>query len=362
MSSSFWIKSQAGFKVLADSSLEAPLSNQRGYFTPNDRFFVCNENPTPVVDASRYTLVVEGDAVNNRLELSYEELRAMEQKTVLAYLECAGNQRMLFETVLGKRLNKRPHMTETLWGLGGVGMAEWRGVPLKDVLERAGVKPQAVHVCPVGLDGNSEDDGVRCPMPVAKALQPETLLALEMNGQPLPPDHGFPVRVLVPGWVGTYSIKWVGRIIVSSRFLWVHRNTELYVLTGDDWPAESYLPAKGASISEQTIKSSLALDWPAQLTSGRQTIFGYARSPDSEIRSVQWSADGGASWMSADLLLPNIRYGWVNFSLTWDAQPGSHVLMTRATDRAGRTQPLSIPFNHGGYLFNMVHPHPVIVT
>lgn len=260
MKPTFWAKDPSGFRVLADCSLELPFSAQIDYLTPNERFFVCNERPTPIVNPETYRLRIEGDAVSRPLALSYAELKSMPQRSVLAYIECAGNQRLLFEKELGQKLDKRPHMTEILWDLGGVGMAEWRGVPLRDVLELAGIRHEAVHVCPIGLDRGGEDnEGIKCPMPVCKALDPDTLLALEMNGEPLPPDHGFPVRVLAPGWVGTYSIKWVDRIVVSSRFQWVFRNTEQYVLMGDDWPEERYSPARGAPITRQTIKSSLAL-------------------------------------------------------------------------------------------------------
>jgi sulfane dehydrogenase subunit SoxC len=359
---SFWHKDPSRFTVLADCSLERPCLNRGEYLTDNRDFFVCNAGPTPRIDSFHYRLTVEGDAVGRRLELTYEDLKRMEQKTVPAFIECAGNHRRLFEDVLHHKLDKRPHMTEIKWGLGGVGMAEWRGVPLRAVLERARVTPQAVHVCPVGLDVEAEDGGVRCPMPVAKALDPSTLLALEMNGEPLPPDHGSPVRVLVPGWVGTYSIKWVGRIVVSARHLWVPRNTEQYVLMGDHWPAEDYAPARGAPITKQSIKSSLALSWPARLAAGSQVVFGCARSPDAEIATVDWSSDGGRTWARAELLPPNLRYAWVLFRFVWHAAPGEHTLMTRATDTVGRIQPTRVPFNWGGYLFNMVHPHPVIVS
>lgn len=358
----FWTKDHSNFKVRGGSSLEPPFHEQQTFLTPNDQFFVCNAGPTPQIDISTYRLIIEGDAVSRRLELSYNDLRSMEQRIVPAFLECAGNQRILFQTVLGETLNKRPHLTETLWGFGAVGMAEWKGVPLCRLLELAGIRPQAVHVCPEGADFELDGERVRCPMPVLKALDPNTLIALEMNGEPLAPDHGFPARVLVPGWIGTHSIKWVQRIVVSSRFLWVYRNTQLYVLMGNNWPEENYAPAKGAPISEQSIKSSLTLEYPAKLSQGEQTIFGFARSPDSKIRAVEWSHDGGNSWEIAEIVSPNVTYGWVRFAFCWNPVPGDYSLMTRAYDEAGRVQPIRGEFNSGGYLFNVVHPHPVRVS
>lgn len=360
MPESKFAKDVSGFVELA-GSLEAPLYEQTGFLTPNERFFVCNAGDTPRVDLGSWRLTVNGDGVRGPLELSHDDLSRMTQCTVPALLECAGNHRMLFNLVLGQKLDKRPDMTEVLWTLGGVGMAEWRGVPLRDVLELAGIRRNAVHVCPVGLDRDSPEGAVQCPMPVAKAVDPNTLIALQMNGVPLPPDHGYPARVVVPGWLGTYSIKWVGRIIVSTDHIWVKRNTEMYVLMGPDWPPERYRPARGAPIFQQTIKSSLALPWPAHLATGRHRVRGYARSPDSRISVVQWSADRGATWQTATLQPPNLRYAWVQFSFEWEASPGLHAVMTRAIDESGRTQPLSIPFNDGGYVFNMVHPHPVFV-
>jgi len=355
-----WVKERADMIAHDAGGLETPYHTQDSYYTSNDRFFVCSLR-TPRIDVAGYRLIVHGDAVGKSLALSYEDLLSMPQHVLPAYIECAGNHRSMFETVLGKRLDKRPQLIELRWGLGAVGMAEWKGVRMRDVLELAQITPQALHVCPVGLDTDVEEGGASIPLPVDKAMDPDTLLALSMNGDPLPPDHGFPVRVITPGWVGTFSIKWLGSIRVTSEKQWVQRNTKSYVLMGPDWPAENYAPADGAPITRQTIKSSLALQWPARLRRGNQNIHGFARSPDSVISRVEWSADGGETWRDAKLTGPNLRYAWVRFELQWDAPVGEQVLMTRASDTAGNTQPRSVPFNDGGYLFNMVHPHPVVV-
>ena len=125
-------------------------------------------------------------------------------------------------------------------------------------------------------------------------------------------------------------------------------------MMGSEWPAEDYAPADGAPVTQQTLKSSLALAWPARLSRGLQTIHGFARSPDAEITRVEWSANRGESWCNAKLVEPIQRYAWVRFELEWDAPRGKQTLMTRATDAAGRTQPKTVPFNTGGYLFNMI--------
>ncbi len=344
------------------AGVEYALHKQTGFLTPNDRFFVCSAGDTVALDAASWRLTIEGDGVARPLSLGYDQLQAMEQTTVPALLECAGNHRRLFQDVLGERLDKRPDITEVLWGLGAVGMAEWRGVRLRDLLTRAGVDAAAIHVCPIGHDkGIAAEQRMQCPMPLAKAMDPDTLIALAMNGEPLPPDHGFPARVIVPGWVGTYSVKWLDRIEVSMTHRWVPRNTEYYVLRGEHWPEKDYAPARGAPITAHPIKSSLALPWPATLRAARQVISGYARSPDACIRRVEWSDDDGRTWREADIVSPNLRYAWVRFCFEWTAAPGDHTLMTRAFDDKGRSQPERVPFNIGGYAFNMIHPHPVEV-
>jgi len=250
----------------------------------------------------------------------------------------------------------------THWQLGGVGMAAWTGVSLREVLTLAGIKPEAVAVNIKGLDEDAPEGGVSRPLPPAKALDSDTILAYAMNGEPLPPDHGFPLRAIVPGWVGTNSIKWVGSITVSSRPIWVERNTTMYVLKGEAWRDAVNERVQGGEITAQNIKSSLALPWKAHLSAGQQLVRGLARSPHAKIARVQWRTDDKNEWQTARLLPPILKYAWVRFEFEWEASPGSHVLMTRATDEAGHTQPLTQPFNEEGYLFNRVYSHPVQVS
>ena len=214
---------------------------------------------------------------------------------------------------MGESLDKRPQVTELMWGLGAVGMVQWRGVQLHHVLEAAGLAHDAFHVCPKGSETDSREREVKIPMPVSKAMDADTILALAMNGQPLPPDHGYPVRVIVPGWIGAYSVKWVREIEVSSQPMRVTRNTEFYVLKGGDGLAE------GVPISEFNPKSSLALPWPAALPAGIHRLHGYARSPGVPIDSVHWSEDQGRRWHLASLTGPNERYGWARFEFQWSA-------------------------------------------
>ncbi len=346
-----WVKDSAGF-ILHPTNLETPLSRLEGLLTPNELFFVRNHATTPIIDASSYRLRIEGDGVPEPLELSLAELRRMPSRSVVAYLECAGNWRSFFARVLGETASGGP------WGTGGVGCATWTGVPLGDVMERAGVNADAVDVLLVGAD----DVEFSRPMPVKKAQDPDTILAYQMNGVDLPPDHGFPLRAVVPGWVASSSIKWLGRIEVSTETLWVRTNTSSYVLIGDEWPSADYAPAEGGPVTTQTIKSALALDWPARMTAGAQTLRGFAYSPDADISTVEWQLDDEDAWRVARLVSPPIEYAWRRFEFDWEASMGSHVIRTRATDTAGNTQPNEVPFNESGYLLNIPLPHPVEIA
>ena len=346
-----WVKDPEPF-IRHSSNLEVRLEDLSGIITPNERFFVRNHAPTPILDAGAYTLVVEGDALERSVELSYRELLDLPSHSVIAYLECAGNWRRFFETVTGKAARGGQ------WGTGGVSCAEWTGTRLSSVLETAGLRPEAAYVHIEGADS------VRFgrPMPLVQAMDADTLLAYGMNGVALPPDHGFPVRSVVPGWVASSSVKWVDRIVVSSEPVWVNPNITSYVLAGPDWPAEQYAPAGGAPITTQTIKSALALPWPGIVPRGEQTLRGFAYSPHDFIDRVAWSEDGGRSWSPCRVVAPVLRYAWVRFEFRWSGSPGTHELRVRATDRSGNTQPEAFPWNEKGYLLNAPLPHPVEVA
>ena len=346
-----WVKNPQPF-IEHPTNLETRLELLDGVITPNELFFVRNHAPTPRIDASAYRLRVEGDAVDEAIELSMDDLRRLETQSVVAYLECGGNWRGFWGSVVGQPASGGQ------WGTGGISCAEWSGPTLASVLELAGVAPNAVDVDLIGLD---EGDFSR-PMPIEQALDPTTLLAHTMNGVDLPPDHGFPVRGVVPGWVGSSSVKWLGRIVVSSEKIWSRNNLTSYVLVGDDWPADEYAPADGGPITTGVVKSALALPLPAELTRGSHSISGFAYSPNGPVQRVEWSADDGATWQAARILDPVLPHAWQRFQFDWDAPPGSHTLLTRATDAAGRSQPDQIAYNSKGYLLNIVLPHPVTVS
>ena len=315
-----------------------------GHLIPSERFFVRDHTRTPSIDPATWRLTVHGAGVRRPLELRYRDLERLPSKGLTSVIECAGNGRSFFGSQQGTPASGTP------WKLGGIGLARWRGVPLGEVLDRAGLRRGAVDVLAEGLDdtyvtGGVDYGRVRRPVPVGKALD-DVLLAYEMNGRTLPADHGFPLRLVVPGWIGISSIKWLGRLEVSDAPVETAWNTKWY-----------------PGLSVQPVKSAFELEWDATLPAGRKAVLsGRSWSGHAPIRRVEVSTDGGTSWRRAHLHGPNERYGWVNWELPWTPRPGRHELLARATDRTGLTQPDTVPFNEGGYQFWAVVRHPVTAT
>ncbi|NUS12985.1 MAG: sulfite oxidase [Streptomyces sp.] len=334
-----------------------------GFHTPVDRFFVRNHTSTPVLDAGTWNLKLWGDGlrgapgIERAVEFGYRELRRLPSVTLDAFVECAGNGRSFFTTQQGETVPGTP------WTLGAVGNARWRGARLSDVLRRAGLTRGAVDVQPRGLDDEWVSNGanlghVRRPLPLTKALD-DVVLAYEMNGEPLPYDHGYPVRVLVPSWVGISNIKWVGDIEVSAQPLYSPWNTDFYRLFGPAYPDGGSAP-----LTRQTIKSAFELAPGARFTAGgRHRLTGRSWSGAGGIRHVEVSTDAGATWHRADLHDRPRPSTWSRWSTEWrPAVPGDTELLARATDTAGRTQPLRTTANTQGYLFDAVVRHPVTVV
>lgn len=319
-----------------------------GHLTPTAKFFVRNHAPTPLIDASEWGLRVEGPGVERPFTLDHAELLRLPSVTETRVLECAGNGRKFFDEVQG-RVAKG-----TNWRLGAVGCAEWSGVPLAEVLDRAGLTSEASEVMVESVDAAR----MRRPLPLEKALQADTLLAYAMNGDLLPEDHGYPVRLVVPGYAAVASVKWVGRIhvsVASEGALTSPWNTDKYVLTGGLW-GEERVP-----VTTRTPGSALELPWPARLAAGEYVITGRAWSPDSGIRRVEVSTDGGEKWFEAPVFGPNIAGAWARFSFSLTFTRGKHEIRVRAVDEAGRAQPEDSPYNSLGYLYGAVVAHPVEV-
>jgi DMSO/TMAO reductase YedYZ molybdopterin-dependent catalytic subunit len=328
---------------------ETRLETLRGYLTPASHFYIRQHATTPALDARIWRLRLGGSGVTRPLEVTFDDLLRLPARSVICFVECAGNGRGFFKEFQGKVASG------TQWRLGGIGVAEWTGVPLGAVLELAGLKrdlPRDIlNVLIEGLDSVK----VNRPLSLAKAFEEDTLLAYTMNGEPIPPDHGFPVRAIIPGWVGISNIKWVGRIEVRDSVIDVPTTTKTYVLEGPDYPSKVVL-------RHQTLKSAVALPWPATLPAGRHRVRGFAWSPFGRISRVEVSLDRGATWQPATLREPNIPRAWARWDVEWEARPGDHTITARAVDDQGHAQPASIPWNAQGYGYNVPVPHPVKVT
>lgn len=318
---------------------------------PASRFFVRNHTATPRLDARTWRLSIVGDGLRGGPDtVTYDDLLRLPSQTRVEAIECAGNGRAFFTSQQGQAVEG------TAWRLGGIGVARWRGVPLSVLLHRAGITRDAVDVLPEGLDDDYVTGGVnlgrvRRPLPVHKALD-DVLVAYEMNGEPLPPDHGFPARLVVPGWIGIANIKWLGRIEVSRSPLRSPWNTEYYRLYGPDHPADGQL------ITRQNTKSAFELPWGATLEAGRDHVLrGRSWSGTGGVSRVEVSTDDGRTWRRASFV--GSGRGWQRWTVRWRPGPGEHVLLARAVDRHGVGQPEAEPYNTQGYLFGAVVRHPV---
>jgi sulfite oxidase len=320
--------------------LEMPPSGFADFITPVDRFFVRSHMTAPKVDLADWRLVVDGH-VSTSLTLTMDDIRRMPSIEVVAVLECAGNGRSLYD----------PPVAGLQWTIGAVGNGRWRGVRLKDLLDRVGVKPGAVEILFDGVDvpiGAMAD--FQRSIPMRKALHPDTLLAYEMNGQVLTASHGFPLRVVVPGWAGNSWIKWVRNVrVLNEEFpgFWMksaYLQPAGAVAPGAVVPADAMTP-----VTSLRVKSVIAVSGPG-------IVRGAAWTGDkSRVTGVDVSVDRGRTWRRARLTGPSTPYGWRLWEFPWTpAAPGYHTLMARARDSQGDVQPAVQEWNPSGYLYNAI--------
>jgi DMSO/TMAO reductase YedYZ molybdopterin-dependent catalytic subunit len=326
----------------------------RRYLTPPSRLFVRNHTVTPTIDAASYALEVYGDGLRSPrtaaspISVTLRDLKRLPRTTLITTHECTGNGRSFFGSQQGTPA------AGTSWTLGAVGAVRWEGVRLRDLLRQLGLDRDAVSVQATGLDpsyvtGGVDYGPVRRPFPIEKALD-DALLAWGMNGEPLLPDHGFPLRLVLPGWVGIASIKWLGSLEVSTTELTSPWNTKWYVI-GDE------------VLTTNPVRSAWELPWGAELVRRpRIELTGRSWSGVDRIHRVEVSVDGGTTWERARLERARER-GWTQWSWSWRRPgTGSYVLLARATDKSGRTQPAETAFNANGYFFDAVVRHPVTVV
>jgi DMSO/TMAO reductase YedYZ molybdopterin-dependent catalytic subunit len=320
--------------------------------TPTHHFFVRCHTYVPDVRVADWKLKVDG-LIGQSLQLTLADLKKFPHTSLTGVLECAGNGRSFYE----------PHLPGAQWRFGSVGNAVWTGVRLRDLLQRGGLKPGASQLLMDGADiplGTMPD--FQRTLPVRKALHADTLLAWEMNGEPLTPEHGFPLRVIAPGWAGDSWVKWLQHIeILDHDFdgFWMktaYRHPKGPVAPGTAVDAKDMVP-----VEDLNVKSMIATpgEWAMP---GLVAVQGVAWSNASPVTKLDVSTDGGSSWAPAKLRGRPTRYGFRRWSYGWRAEEGVHALIARATNAAGQTQPLQQEWNPSGYLWNVAQPRSVLVS
>src|SRR5215469_16181157 len=327
--------------------LETPVEYFNTWLTPVPRFFVRNHMHEPnELDAATWRLTIGGE-VDKPYSLSLSDIAKLESHSVISTLECAGNGRSLH----------RPQVPGIQWGKGAVSTAKFTGPRLRDVLQRAGVKSSGKHVMFRGLD---EVPGKVPPfirsIPIEKALDSETLIATQMNDEPLTKHHGFPARAMVPGWVGAASCKWLTEIkVLDSEFVGNFMSPGYRFPNQPVKPGDAVKPEDTHVVTGLNVKSVIAgpLDG-ATLKHGKLTVQGAAWAGEADIVKVEVSTDGGSSWNAAALGRERSHYAWRLWSFSWNAKRGDHVIQSRATDSQGRAQPAEAVWNPSGYLYNAI--------
>jgi DMSO/TMAO reductase YedYZ molybdopterin-dependent catalytic subunit len=346
-----WYEDRKVLTAFPENS-ETPLESARGWVTPNRLFFIRNHFDTPTVDPSAWRLRVEG-LVERPGEYTWDELVALPEHSVFATVECAGNGRSFLS-------ERQPGVQ---WGAGAIGHAEWTGVPLRQVLERAGVKPGAVEVLFEGADEGSEADHP-APMPFArslpleKALSRDTLLAYRMNGELLGFKHGFPLRLFVPGWYGVASVKWLRKIEVLDRPFRGYYQSVKYTVRRRTAKGTETEPVGPMAVKSEVVRPQAG----SALGLGTNRLFGLAWAGEEAVAKVEVSTDGGATWADADLLGQRAPYCWTMWEYLWEVgRPGEYTLLARATSAGGRAQPAQHDPLLAGYMIHFSRPVPVRV-
>ncbi|MGO8950254.1 MAG: sulfite oxidase [Ktedonobacterales bacterium] len=325
---------------------ETRLESQVGMLTPARAFYVRNHFHMPTIDRADWRLTLDGE-VGRRRELTYDELRALPRRSIVVTLECAGNG----------RTGLHPPAEGEPFGYGVASTAEWTGVPLHTVLETAGLRPRTREVLFVGADGgpNPEAGGVSMTfersLPVERALHPDTLLAYAMNGEELPAAHGFPLRLMVPGWYGMASVKWLARISALAAPFAGFYQRERYVMTHPERGKTTERPLTTIPPRSQLVAPSEG----ATLPRGTHWLHGLAWSGEAPVERVEVSADDGQTWQAADWTSEPMRYAWRSWAYRWEAtSPGPASLRSRAFNAAGHTQPATAEWNRLGYANNAI--------
>jgi DMSO/TMAO reductase YedYZ molybdopterin-dependent catalytic subunit len=337
-------------------NLEYPFSELKDFVTPKGQFYVRSHFAEPEFDVAGHTVTVEGE-VENPLTMSPVGLKALGEVTMPLTLECAGNNRVFLSPASGG----------LQWGQGAVSTANWTGVPVAALLERAKVKPGASHVILVGVDKGALGGDFPTPgvihydrgIPLAKLTKPECLLATAMNGEPLPAQHGGPLRAVLGGWYGMASVKWLSRVIVTSQphdgfwqtkdYSYFERRHGLPYL----FPVTTMQPK--ASIARPSFADALPVGKPV-------TVAGAAWAGDDPLDRVEFSSDGGKTWAAVRFTTPARPFCWRLWEVAWTPTTrGPAKLLARATTAGGQTQPATRDPDRRAYMINHLVPVEVVV-
>ena len=328
--------------------LETPVELFNSWITPNDTFYVRHHGYVAEYNAADWKLTIDGE-VGKPMSFSLEDLKKLPKTTVTVTLECAGNGRAFMD----------PPVAGIQWEKGAVGTAKWGGVKLADVLKAAGVKPTGKFVYLNGADVGvgKMPDFVR-QVPMEKAMNPDTVLAYEMNGEPLPKLHGAPLRAVIAGWEGAYAVKWLNQITVADK-----ESDSFWVKTAYRFPTKRAAPGAAVDAKDMApviglvVKSliSAPTDGTAAKVGSAVRVSGFAWAGEANITKVDISLDNGQTWQAAKLGKDQAKYTWRQFEFEWKpTEVGSFLVMARATDDKGRMQPVVAQWNPSGYLYNVI--------
>ena len=340
------------------NNLEMPFDQLDDFITPSELFYIRSHFPTPELDPATCRLSI-GGAVRRELSLSYADICAMPSRTCVATLECAGNSRVFLV----------PPVPGAQWELGAVGNAEWTGVPLSVLLEGAGLADEVCELVLEGADRGVPKEEPKPPGPISyarsisrkRAMEPDVLVAYQMNGRDLTRDHGYPLRAIVPGHYGMASVKWLTNVVAVTQPFQGYWQTSDYGY----WDDSAGVPIR-RPLAEMKLKSQIARPRVYErLEPGRPyTVFGAAWAGDADVIEIWVSLDGGASWVQGDFLDPINRHAWRRWKYDWitPTQSGRYTLLARATSADQCIQPNRHNPNFGSYVINQPLPIEVFVA
>jgi sulfite oxidase len=334
------------------TDLEMPVEGFVDEITPVEHFFVRSHTYIPEVKTQNWKLEIDG-LVDRRLTLTLADLKRFPRSELVSVLECAGNGRSFYT----------PPVAGAQWHFGSVGNARWTGVRLRDVLQKAGLKPGASQLLLDGADvplGTMPD--FQRTLPADKGLHEDTLLAWEMNGKPLTAQHGFPLRLIAPGWAGDSWVKWLQHIEVLD-----HEFDGFWMKTAYRHPPRPVPPGTAVDpkdmvpVTDLNVKSVIAFPGGWAMP-GLITVQGVAWSNAAPVTGVEISVDSGKNWQPANLIGKATKYGFRRWTWAWRAEEGQYGVISRAANSAGQKQPLDEEWNPNGYLWNVAQSRAVVVS